>query len=257
MLGAIIGDIVGSRFEFDNCLKTNFIFFHPDCGFTDDTICTVAVADWIINQKGNLSDIMRLWCNKYPSSYGGMFGRWLRDDKMGAYNSFGNGSAMRVSPVGWLFNDVADVNEMAKRSASITHDHPEGIKGAQCIATSILLLRQGISKQDLKMYIETTYGYMLDLKCSWIRIHNRFDETCQVTVPQAIAAFIESTGFESAIRLAVSIGGDSDTIAAIAGSLAEACYGVPEWMVEKAMGYLPEDMLSIIRNFIEKQSINE
>jgi len=250
MIGAIIGDIVGSRFEFNNYLKTDFKFFHPDCQFTDDTICTVAVADWLMNpQKQSLSKTMRQWCKKYPSSYGDRFRRWIQDEEMEAYNSYGNGSAMRVSPVGWYFNSIFDVCEAAKASASITHNHPEGIKGAQCIATSILLLRQGMSKQELKMYIETTYGYMLDLKCSWIRTHSRFDETCQVTVPQAITAFLESTDFETAIRLAISIGGDSDTIAAITGSMAEAFYGVPEDMAREALAYLPADMIEVMRQF--------
>lgn len=257
MLGAIIGDIVGSRFEFNNYRKKDFKFFHRDCDFTDDTICTVAVADWLLNPTGNLSDTMRKWCRSYPSSYGGMFKRWIQDEDMGPYNSFGNGAAMRVSPVGWYFKESAITTEnaieksnqifdLAEATASITHDHPEGIKGAQCVAASIFALRGGYSKYRLKELIKFSFKYNLDLTCDWIRRVNTFDETCQVTVPQAIIAFLESTSFEDAIRLAVSIGGDSDTIAAITGSLAEAHYGIHQDIIDEALTYLPEDMIQII-----------
>lgn len=248
MIGAIIGDIVGSRFEFNNYRATGFEFFHPDCTFTDDTICTIAVADWLMRPGTELSDIMRHWCRKYPSSYGGMFGRWLREKSKGPYNSFGNGSAMRVSPVGWFADTHAKVLELAKDSAVITHNHPEGVKGAQCIADAMWKLRKGFSKAETARYIAEFY-YGLDFTCDEIRPVNRFNETCQVTVPQAIVCFLESDSFESAIRLAVSIGGDSDTIAAIAGSLAEAYYGVPAFMEEQALSYLPTDMKDIISKF--------
>lgn len=250
MLGAIIGDIVGSRFEFNNHRSTKFELFHPACTFTDDTICTVAVADWLMN-GGNLVIKMRYWCRKYPSSYGGMFQRWIHDESMGPYNSYGNGSAMRVSPVGWLPYSANRIKYFAEISARITHDHPEGIKGARCIADAIFNLRNGENKLELRRYIEHVYGYNLDQTCDQIRKTNRFDETCQVTVPQAIQCFLESTDFESAIRLAVSIGGDSDTIAAITGSLAEAYYGIPEEIKRKAITYLPDDMLKVIAKFTE------
>lgn len=251
MLGAIIGDIVGSRFEFNNHRSTDFELFHKDCSFTDDTICTVAVAEWLISNGVGLSEKMRYWCRKYPSSYGGMFQRWIHVESMWPYNSFGNGSAMRVSPVAWFSDNFDSVLINAKRSAIITHNHTEGILGAQCIADAIYKLRNGESKLELRRYIEHVYGYNLRLLCSEISETNHFNETCQVTVPQAIVCFLESTDFESAIRLAVSIGGDSDTIAAITGSLAEAAYGIPEWMKEKAMTYLPKDMKQVVNRFLE------
>jgi ADP-ribosyl-[dinitrogen reductase] hydrolase len=252
MLGAIIGDIVGSRFEFNNHRSTDFELFHKDCSFTDDTICTVAVADWLMNPDSFwLTDTMRDWCRKYPNpagGYGGSFRQWVFSDS-GPYNSFGNGAAMRVSPVGWWSEDANRVYFLAGRSAEITHDHPEGIKAAQCIAESIRRLRNGETKEKIKWFLNPFYN--LNQTCDQIRKTNSFDETCQVTVPQAIVCFLESTDFESAIRLAVSIGGDSDTIAAITGSLAEAHYGIPDWMKAKAMTYLPEDMKQVVNRFLE------
>lgn len=252
MLGAIIGDIVGSRFEFNNHRSTEFELFHPACTFTDDTICTVAVADWLMDPSSFLVEKMRYWCRKYPSSYGGMFQRWIHDDGMGPYNSFGNGAAMRVSPVGWLSSNLSNTLLIAQMSAEITHDHPEGIKGAKFIAYAIWHLRHGYVEEFIKGMAETNFGYNLDQTCDQIRKTSTFDETCQVTVPQAIRCFLESTDFESAIRLAVSIGGDSDTIAAITGSLAEAYYGIPEEIKRKAITYLPDDMLEVIKKFTEK-----
>lgn len=249
MIGAIIGDIVGSRFEFNNHLGTDFELFHPDCTFTDDTICTIAVADWLNNPINGHRVTMRYWCLKYPSSYGGMFSRWIHDDSMGPYNSFGNGAAMRVSPVGYVSYNANTIHYLSRMSAQITHNHPEGIKGAQAVAGAIFKLRNGIDKQEVIHDVAVTYSYRLNKTCNQIRRSNKFDETCQVTVPQAFQCLRESTDFESAIRLAVSIGGDSDTIAAITGSLAEACYGIPEWMVEKALAYLPEDMKDVINQF--------
>jgi len=249
MIGAIIGDVVGSRFEFNNYRGTDFEFFHPDCMFTDDTICSVAVADWLLHPNSNLPETMRNWCRKYPSSYGGMFGRWVHDKSMGPYNSFGNGSAMRVSPVGWLAGSHDDALKLAKESANITHNHPEGVRGAQCIALSIYMLSQGATLDELRKSIKFKFRYNIDFTCDEIRPVNWFDETCQVTVPQAIVCFLESSDFESAIRLAVSIGGDSDTIAAITGSLAEAYYGIPAWMEEKALAFMPNDVKKIISKF--------
>lgn len=251
MIGAIIGDIVGSRFEFNNYRSTRFELFHKDCSFTDDTVCTIAVADWL-NGKcvGDLSGIMRHWCLRYPApagGYGGSFRQWVFSDS-GAYNSYGNGSAMRVSPVGWL-GEHQDVIKFARMSAAITHNHPEGIKGAECIGDLIWRVRNGQNKAEIKKHVEQVYGYGLDFKCSELSVTNRFDETCQVTVPQAIVCFLESTDFESALRLAISIGGDSDTIAAIAGSLAEAAYGVPEDIKTSAFDFLPEEIKQVINQF--------
>ncbi len=253
MLGAIIGDIVGSRFEFNNHRSTEFELFHKDCSFTDDTICTIAVAEACI-QNTNFTDSLLYWCRKYPNpkgGYGGSFNRWVFSEYPEPYNSFGNGSAMRVSPVAWTNNELREVIRLSNESAWVTHDHPEGIKGAQCIAYAIWHLKfgGGAGKKWIKSMAETNYGYKFDLTCDQLRKMNSFDETCMVTVPQAIQCFSESHDFESAIRLAVSIGGDSDTIAAITGSLAEAAYGIPEWMVVKAMTYLPDDMKDVINQF--------
>lgn len=250
MLGAIIGDIVGSRFEFNNHRSTDFELFHKDCTFTDDTICTVAVAEWAMYPISDLAETMRYWCRKYPNpagGYGSSFRKWVFSES-GPYNSFGNGAAMRVSPCGWIGN-IDETITMAEISASVTHDHPEGIKGARCIADAIFRLRNGENKLELRRYIENVYGYNLRMLCSEIRETNTFDETCQVTVPQAIACFLESYDFEQAIRKAVSIGGDSDTIAAITGSLAEAAFGIPDDIKERAMSYLPGDMKDVINRF--------
>lgn len=253
MLGAIIGDIVGSRFEFNNHRSTEFQFFHKDCQFTDDTICTVAVAEAILHNY-SFEEALIKWCNKYrgpKGGYGGMFGQWVAGNIKGPYNSFGNGSAMRVSACGWL-PQLKDAIEWARESAVITHNHPEGIKGAQCISDLIWRLRNGQKKAYIKVHVEGAYGYNLNTTCDQIRPVNKFNETCQVTVPQAIVCFLESEDFETAIQLAVSIGGDTDTIAAITGSLAEAAYGIPEWMVEKALTYLPDDMKKVINEFKNK-----
>lgn len=254
MLGAIIGDIVGSRFEFNNHRSTKFDLFHPECSFTDDTICTVAVADWLTRAKDprDLETIMRMWCNKYrgpKGGYGGMFGQWVSGNIKEAYNSFGNGSAMRVSPVAWASDNIFDVLKLAKQSAEITHNHPEGIKGAQAVADLIFQLRKGKTKDDSIYLTMNSYAYECRWNCEQLRIINRFDETCMTAVPYAFQCLKESTDFESAIRLAVSIGGDSDTIAAITGSLAEAAYGIPKEIALTASTYLPGDMIEVINNF--------
>ena len=249
MLGAIIGDIVGSRFEFNNHRSTEFELFHKDCSFTDDTICTVAIAEALLCNY-SFEEALIKWCSKYPNPMGGYgmgFRNWVFGRVRGPYYSYGNGSAMRVSPVGWLCS--ANLLQKARQSAEVTHSHPEGIKGAECIAYAIWHLKLGFNKEWVRDMAKTNYGYNLNLTCDQIRQLNTFNETCQVTVPQAIRCFLESTDFESAIRLAVSIGGDSDTIAAITGSLAEAHYGVPEWMKEKAMEYLPKQMKEVINQF--------
>lgn len=257
MLGAIIGDIVGSRFEFNNHRSTDFELFHTDCSFTDDTVCTVAVAEWLLQDTKyltaeQLTKIMRKWCRKYPNpagGYGGSFQRWIWDESMGAYNSFGNGSAMRVSPVGWAFDNLTDVLKSARQSAEITHSHRDGINGAQSVSYAIFMLRQGIDKNDVIKSTCNIADYNLPLSCSKMSLHNTFNETCQVTVPQAFQCLFESTDFESAIRLAVSVGGDTDTIAAITGSMAEAAYGVPTELALKASTYLPGEMIDVINRF--------
>jgi ADP-ribosylglycohydrolase len=252
MIGAIIGDIVGSRFEFKNHLSTKFELFTKDCSFTDDTICTVAVANALL--KGiSFEQSLRYWCLKYPTpkgSYGGSFATWLYSHNPMPYYSFGNGSAMRVSPCAWFSDDRETVLKKARESAGCTHDHPDGIRGAMCVADCIYHARFG---NGIFKVIELTtkeYGYNLDMTCDEIRRTNTFNETCQVTVPQAIVCFLESSDFESAIRLAISIGGDSDTIAAITGSIAEAFYGIPEHIKIQALRYLPEDMKDVLTNFL-------
>ena len=249
MTGAITGDIIGSRFEFNNHLSTDFELFTSECNFTDDTVCTIAVADALV--KGvSFRDSLLYWCQRYPNrGYGGSFAAWLQSKNPQPYNSFGNGSAMRVSPCAWWSHNRKDVLKLAEQSAECTHNHPEGIKGAVCIADCIFHARiKGVSKGKIKA-IAQEYGYDLDFTCDEIRQTNTFNETCQVTVPQAIVCFLESSDFESAIRLAVSIGGDSDTIAAITGSIAEAFYGIPEQMKIQALRYLPDEFVKVINDF--------
>lgn len=248
MYGAIIGDIVGSRFEFNNLKSTDFELFAPQCDFTDDTICTVAVADWLLD-GGDLAGIMQTWCRRYPNpkgAYGGGFRRWLWSANPQPYNSWGNGSAMRVSAVGWLCHSEAEVLEKAEESASITHNHPEGIKGAQAVALAIYLARKSASKQEIKNEIMRRFAYNLSQTCDEIRPNYQFNESCQETVPQAIVAFLDSNSFEEALRLAVSLGGDSDTLTAITASIAEAYYGDISPFIREAKRYLDLDMIKIL-----------
>lgn len=251
MLGAIIGDIVGSRFEFNNTNKTDFELFTPECSYTDDTICTVAIADAILNGK-SYKDSLLEWCRKYPNpkgAYGGSFARWIHEKNPQPYNSFGNGSAMRVSPVGWAFDTYQKVLKQAEQSALVSHSHPEGIKGAQCVADLIFHLRTGnIDKDAVMRCIKHSFRYEI-LPVDHIRETNTFNETCQGTVPQAISCFLEAKNFEETIRLAVSIGGDSDTIAAIAGSIAESYYLIPENIKSQALAFIPGDMRTIVEQF--------
>lgn len=251
MLGAIIGDIVGSRFEFNNTNSINFELFTDESTYTDDTICTVAIADAILNGK-SYKDSLLEWCRKYPNpkgAYGGSFVRWIHSADPQPYNSFGNGSAMRVSPIGWAFDSYQEVLRQAELSAAVSHNHPEGIKGAQCVAYLIYHLRTGkIDKDAVKRCVKHSFGYEI-LPVDYIRETNSFNETCQGTVPQAISCFLEAKDFEETIRLAISIGGDSDTIGAIAGSLAEAAYKVPKEISDKALDLLPTDMLNVIGDF--------
>lgn len=253
MLGAIIGDIVGSRFEFNNTNKTDFKLFTPESSFTDDTICTIAIADAILREVSFEQSLLE-WCRKYPNpkgAYGGSFARWIHSQHPEPYNSFGNGSAMRVSPCGYL-PTRQDVLMYARKSAECTHNHPDGIKGAECVADCIYLARTEKDMGLIAEFVKDVYGYNICQTSDEIRQTNRFNETCQITVPQAIVCFIESTDFESAIRLAVSIGGDSDTIAAITGSIAEAYYGIPQPIIKKALGYLDADMKNVVTKFKQK-----
>jgi len=248
MIGAIIGDIVGSRFEFNNLKTQDFDLFTPECEFTDDTICTIAIADAILRGE-KYGTSARRWCQKYPhpmGGYGGTFSYWIRSGSPKPYNSFGNGAAMRVSPVGFAFNSCADVMREATASAQFTHDHPEGIVGAVSTAMAILHLRHGFGKDAVSSILTRYYN---DSPGSPRGV---FDETCQGTVPVAFRLFLDSTSFEDAIRITMRWGGDSDTLGAIVGALAEAHYGVPADIREAAMLYLPAEMQVVIHDFESK-----
>ena len=252
MLGAILGDIVGSPYEFDhnNYKHKDFPLLSEKSHFTDDTVMTVAVARGLIAGKGipertfeETKSEMRIWGETYPhAGYGGMFRRWLHAENPNPYGSFGNGSAMRVSAAGWLFDTLDKTLEMAKVTAEVTHNHPEGIKGAQATAAAIFLARTGHSKPEIKQYVEQTFGYDLNRTCDEIRPTYHHVETCQETVPEAIIAFLESVSFEDALRNAVSLGGDSDTLACITGGIAEAFYGMPQKLRDETLKRLPEDI---------------
>jgi ADP-ribosylglycohydrolase len=247
MIGAIIGDIAGSAYEFNAVKSKDIELFPANAKFTDDTVLTIAVAEAIMDQKSYRDAIIR-WGRKYPDeSYGNRFRAFLAAKDPLPYNSYGNGSAMRVSPVGWAFDTEDRVLEEAKRSAEISHNHPEGIKGAQAVALAIFLGRNHASKEDIRREITGRFGYDLRRGLDDVRKSCRFDETCQVSVPEAIIAFLESTDFEDAIRNAISLGGDADTQAAITGSIAEAFYGsVPEALWEKAVFFLNEEIMGVV-----------
>ena len=271
MLGAIIGDVVGSVYEFNNTKNYHFRMFSSKSNFTDDTVLTMAVAQWAMHDKSfshkMLEKSLLGFASEFPTpmgGYGGGFERWLfrpeeladyntgeRNNTRRAYNSWGNGSAMRVSPVGWIFDTLEETERIAGISASITHNHPEGIKGAQAVAAAIFMARNNESKENIKKYIEKTYRYNLDI--SWEYLHRTYgwESSCQQTVPQAIIAFLESSDFEDAIRKAVSMGGDSDTLACITGGIAEAYYKrIPMSMACKVLKLLPQDMLQILEQMV-------
>ncbi len=250
MLGAITGDIAGSLYEFNNIKTTIFPLITGQSFFTDDTVLTIATADCILN-TGSYSEYYKNYYRKYPGrSYGGNFSIWGRSDNLSPYNSYGNGSAMRVSPIGFIFSTIEETLAEAERSAAATHNHPEGIKGAQAVAACVFLARQGSKKKEIKEYIISRFNYDLSDTLESIRPGYSFDETCQGSVPQAITAFLESSDLEDAIRKAISIGGDSDTIACIAGGIAEAYYGpVPEDIRSQILEKLDKDLLEVISKF--------
>ena len=257
MIGAIIGDIIGSPYEVNNINTTDFPLFGERSFYTDDTILTIAVCDAIL--KGiSYRESLYWWGNRYPSpygEYGGYFLRWLNEDDPQPYDSWGNGAAMRVSAVGWLFDSLDEVLLQAKLSAEVSHNHPEGIKGAQAIASAVLMARTECSKDVIKQWITTHFGYDLDVSVEYLQKNyvdgNFKHESCQDSVPQAIVCFLESDDFESAIRLAVSIGGDTDTIACMTGGIAEAFYGfIERKTIKTAMGKLPLEMRFVIDDFI-------
>jgi ADP-ribosylglycohydrolase len=253
MLGAIAGDIIGSVYE-GNPIKTkDFPLFCPESCFTDDTVLTVAIAQAILD-GGGYADKLKEYCRRYPrAGYGMNFRHWGMSEHTEPYNSWGNGSAMRVSPVGFAFDDLDTVLSEAKRTAEVTHNHPEGIKGAQATAAAIFLARTGQSKSEIKSYIESTFDYELSQSLDTIRPHYSFDISCQGTVPQAIIAFLESTDVEDAIRNAVSLGGDSDTLACITGGMAQAFYGgVPEPMTQQALARLDDRLRQVTKVFASR-----
>lgn len=252
IIGAVIGDVIGSVFEWNNIKTTDFHLFNPKCDFTDDTVLTIAVADCILNKKDFAKTIWEYGRKYRGRGYGGSFKNWLQEDNLKPYGSFGNGSAMRASAVGFAFNDIETVMKVAKQSAEVTHNHPEGIKGAQATATAIFLSRQGKSKQEIKDYIIQTFEYNLDFTLDKIRPTYNFDVTCQGSVPQAIVAFLESSDFENAIRLSISIGGDSDTIACITGGIASAFYKqIPTEIMDFVVDKLPNEYIEIMNKFDE------
>lgn len=250
MLGAIIGDVIGSAFEWNNVKTKDFPLFSYSTDFTDDTVMTIATADKILNKK-SYTEVFKHYGRAYPDAgYGVRFSRWLIGEDNEPYYSFGNGSAMRVSPVGFAFNSLDEVLKEAKHSAEVTHNHPEGIKGAQAAASAIFLARTGSSKESIKYFIESSFGYGLSRTIEEIRPEYKFNESCQGSVPEAIIAFLESENFEDAIRTAISLGGDSDTIACITGGIAQAYYKkIPADIINKVFEYLPEEFISIINRF--------
>lgn len=256
MIGAIAGDIIGSAYEFYGVKTTNFELFTPQSRFTDDTVLTVAVADCILNGK-DYATTFKEYGQRYPDAgYGGMFLNWLHSGINAPYNSYGNGSAMRVSPVGFAFSSLDMVLQEAEKSAAVTHNHPEGIKGAQAITAAIFLARSGESKGTIRKYMEESFGYDLHQTIDEIRPWYRFDETCQGSVPQAIIAFLESDNYEDAVRKAVSLGGDSDTLACMTGGIAQAYYRqIPEYIVVESEKRLDKDLLRIVELFDEKHGL--
>ena len=256
MLGTIVGDIVGSIYEFNNHRSKEFPLFGAKCTFTDDTVLTVAVADCLMN-NGDYAKYIKNYARKYTGrGYGGRFRQWISSDSLEPYNSWGNGSAMRVSAVGFAYNDLESVILESKRSAEVTHNHPEGIKGAQATAVAIYMARKGQSKEQIKQAIAKSFGYDLERTLDEIRPIYKFNESCQETVPEAIITFLESTDFEDAIRNGISLGGDSDTLTCITGGIAEAFYGgVPQDIAEKALSYLPSMMREVVEEFRERYGL--
>ena len=252
MLGAITGDIIGSVYEFEDHKTKDFPLFTDGSIFTDDTILTVAVADVLLH-GGTYTEAFKRYYRHYPNpcgGYGARFQAWAASADSQPYNSWGNGSAMRVSPVAYAHEDLDTVLQAAEQTAVVTHNHPEGIKGAQATAAAVFLARQGQSKAAIKTYIETTFGYDLSRPLKQIRSSYRFNESCQGTVPEAMIAFLESTSFTDAIRNAVSLGGDADTLTCITGGIAEAFYGdIPDAIAEQVWARLSEPLKAIIVKF--------
>jgi ADP-ribosylglycohydrolase len=259
MYGAILGDMIGAPYEFDRSGKTkDFPLFVQESQFTDDTVMTIAVAEALMNTQGQpeeairaeLVRAMQAWGKKYPyAGYGARFNWWLTEQNPQPYGSYGNGSAMRVSGAGWLYDTLEETRRIATLTAEVTHNHPEGIKGAEATASAIFLARTGSSKDEIRGYLCQAFGYDLSRTCDEIRPTYHHVESCQETVPEAITAFLEGTDFEDVIRTAVSLGGDCDTLTCISGSMAEAFYGVPRELVAECKRRLPQEMLDVLSRF--------
>ena len=262
LISAILGDIAGSIFEFNPHKSVDINLHDNRMDFTDDTIMTIAVADWILNDKKltriGLAHKMQEWGRKYPNpmgAYGGMFSQWLNSDNPKPYNSWGNGAAMRVSAVGFAFNTMEETLNIAKMSAEVTHNHPEGIKGAQATAAAIFMARTGSTKEDIRKYISENFDYDLNRTCDEIRPTYGFDGSCQGTVPESIIAFLDSKDYEDALKLCISLGGDADTMGAITGAIAGAYYHrIPASAYEFGMGKLPADIKNVVTKFQEEHS---
>lgn len=256
MIGAIAGDIIGSSYEWFRVKTTEFELFTDRSRFTDDTVLTVAVADCVLNKKEYAKTIKEYGC-KYPDAgYGMMFGHWLKAKSSPPYNSYGNGSAMRVSPIGFVFDDAEKIMNEAKKSAEVTHNHSEGIKGAQAVAMAIFLAKNGETKKYIKDKIQSKFKYNLDQRLDDIRPTYAFDETCQGSVPQAIIAFLESDDYEDAVRKAVSLGGDSDTLGCITGGIAQAYYKtMPIYILKNVERILDPALLVVVNAFNAKYNL--
>jgi ADP-ribosylglycohydrolase len=252
LLGGIAGDIIGAPYEWFRIKHKGFPLFSEMSMFTDDSVLTVAVASALLEGR-DYGEVIREFGNRYPNrGYGGFFSQWLATPGMGPYNSFGNGAAMRVGPVGFAVASEQEAFDEAKKSAECTHDHPEGVKGAQATALCVYLARGGTPKDEIRDRIERTFGYDLTRTLDDIRPTYGFNETCQATVPEAIQCFLEGHDFEDTVRNAISLGGDSDTLACISGSIADAYYGVPQSIRERIERYLPDEFLDIIAEFEER-----
>lgn len=254
MLGAIIGDIVGSVYEFNNYRAKDFTpFFHPQASYTDDTVCTVAVADALLSGR-HPGQVLKDWGTRYweNGGWGGRFAIWLESDSLEPYNSFGNGAAMRVAPAGLLARTLEECVELSNWVTAVTHNHPEGMKGAAATASAVHMARSGFSQTAIRKYVADHFGYDMDRSVDDIRPTYRFNETCQNTVPEALICVLEASDFEDAIRNAISIGGDSDTVAAIAGGVAEALFGIPDDIAAQGWRYLPEDMRAVLTASYER-----
>ena len=254
MLGAIIGDIAGSKYEFSNLRTDRFDLLSKGCSFTDDTVCTIANMDWLLHgdKKDPLSatEYLRKWTRRYPyAGYGGRFFQWIHSDHPRPYGSYGNGSAMRISPVAWAANNINELKELSDTFTGITHNHPEGLKGALTVATCIYMAIHGSSKEEIKEYAIKQYPEISTLNLDDLRRNYRFNETCQGSVPQALYCFLTSNDYEDCIKTTISIGGDCDTTSAMSGGIAEAFYGIPDSLKMRVRDLLDSEMIKIVDEF--------